>query len=54
MPTLAATLSNSFRVPVQIAVFDPTIGGEPVMFQQENAMSTSFTAAVGLAMGVAV
>lgn len=54
MPTLAATLSNSFRVPVQIAAFDPTIAGEPEMFQQENVMSTSFTAAVGLAMGVAV
>lgn len=54
LPTLDATLSNSFRVPVQIARLDPAIAGDAAPFLQEGTMSTSFTAAIGLAMGVAV
>jgi len=52
--TLAATLKNSFRVPVEIGTLDTAVTGEAVRYNTDQKMSACYAAAVGLAMGATV
>lgn len=53
--TLAKTLQNSFRVPVEIGTLDGSIGGEDLQRYTPNGKSNACcAAAVGLAMGATV